>query len=71
MKPKCLFFLLFVTNLCHAQLIETFSDGDFHKNPVWVGNVENFTVNNAYQLQSKASTASYSTLFTEIGRAHV
>ena len=64
MKPKCLFFLLFVTNLCHAQLIETFSDGDFHKNPVWVGNVENFTVNNAFQLQSKASTASYSALFT-------
>jgi hypothetical protein len=64
MKPKCLFFLLFVTNLCLAQVNESFSDGDFYKNPIWEGNVDHFFVNNAFQLQSKATTASYSSLFT-------
>lgn len=64
MKPKCLFFLLFVTNLCLAQVNESFSDGDFNKNPFWSGSVDNFFVNNASQLQSKSTAASYSSLFT-------
>ncbi len=43
---------------------ERFSDGNFTENPVWEGRVDNFIVNEDLQLQSNASSASVSYLFT-------
>jgi len=43
---------------------ESFLDGNFINNPIWVGTTSNFYVNSSFQLQSKASIASTSFLFT-------
>ena len=43
-----------------AQLTENFSDGDFTNNPVWSGNVSDFIVNPAFQLQSNNTIANSS-----------
>lgn len=59
-----LFFLFFMPFSCFSQLSESFSDGNFTQNPVWVGNANNFVVNSEKQLQSVASAASFSCLFT-------
>jgi len=64
MKSYMLFFLFFTPFFCFAQVSESFSDGDFTHNPTWTGTVSNFIVNNAFQLQSAASSASTSYLFT-------
>lgn len=63
MKP---FFviLMFMSSLSFAQLYDDFSDGDFTQNPAWVGDVEEFTVNNDFQLQLTSSGASASCLAT-------
>ena len=51
-----------------AQLNEDFSDGDFTSNPVWLGDVSNFTVNLSNELQLNApSVSSVSYLSTETG----
>jgi len=64
MKNLSLFFVFFVPILCFAQVNENFSDGDYTNNPVWTGTTSNFTVNSSFQLQSQATTASTSYLFT-------
>ena len=64
MKNLSLFFLIFVPIFCFGQLNESFLDGNFINNPNWVGTTSNFYVNSSFQLQSKASTASTSFLFT-------
>ena len=56
--------MLFVPVFGFSQVSETFSDGDFTSNPVWTGMSSNFQVNSSGQLQSKASVASTSWLFT-------
>lgn len=43
---------------------DDFSDGDFTNNPTWSGMTENFIVNAEKQLQSNASAAAKSYLFT-------
>lgn len=51
-----------------AQLNEDFSDGDFTSNPVWLGDVSDFTVNLSNELQLNApSVSSVSYLSTETG----
>lgn len=52
MRKTLVFLLLLCTKLTFAQLNDSFSDGDFTNNPVWVGNTSNFTVNPNGQLQS-------------------
>jgi len=64
MKNSMLFFCLFVPVFVAAQLIDRFSDGNFTENPAWTGTVNNFKVNAAFQLQSAATAASSSFLFT-------
>jgi len=64
MKNLSLFFVFFVPVLCFAQVNENFSDGNFTNNPVWTGTTSNFMVNSSFQLQSQATTASTSFLFT-------
>ena len=56
--------MLFIPVFGFSQVSETFSDGDFISNPAWTGMSSNFQVNSSGQLQSKASVASTSWLFT-------
>ena len=51
-----------------AQLTEDFSDGDFTSNPLWNGDVSNFIVNGAMELQLNApAVTDTSYLVTETG----
>ncbi|MCL2596588.1 MAG: lamin tail domain-containing protein [Paludibacter sp.] len=61
------FFLILVCTFSvsvNAQFFDDFSDGDFTQNPQWIGITDNFFINSNLQLQSCASTASTSYLFT-------
>ena len=64
MKVRILFFTVFVSIFGKAQINENFADGDFTNNPQWAGLVENFVVNEKYQLQANATSTSLSSLFT-------
>jgi len=64
MKNLGLFFMILVPIFCCAQVNESFSDGNFINNPIWTGDVSNFTVNSNQQLQSNVSIADTSSLFT-------
>ena len=64
MKKSVLFFVLFLPFFCFSQVVDDFSDGDFTANPVWGGMTENFEINTAFQLHSKATATSTSYLFT-------
>jgi len=64
MKKLALIFMLFIPIFSFGQLTESFADGDFTVNPAWTGTTTNFMVNAAGQLQSKATAASTSFLFT-------
>ena len=64
MKKLAFIFMLFVPVFCFGQFTETFAGGNFTDNPVWTGVTSNFFVNTSGQLQSKATTASTSWLFT-------
>lgn len=59
-----LFFLFFTPFFCFAQLSESFSDGNFTHDPVWTGITTSFIVNAENKLQSVATAASASYLFT-------
>ena len=64
MRKLHLFFMIFVSFYCNAQITESFSDGDFTHLPEWTGHTSNFVVNTQFQLQSNASATSASWLFT-------
>jgi len=64
MKNLSLFFVFFVPIFCFGQVNESFLDGNFINNPIWVGTTSNFIVNGSLQLQSNAGGASTSFLFT-------
>ena len=56
--------MIFLPMFCFSQVNDNFSDGNFTLNPSWYGTTSNFTVNAAFQLQSKATATSTSYLFT-------
>jgi len=64
MRKLNLFFAVFVPLFINAQINESFTDGNFLEQPEWVGNTSNFIVNNQFQLQSNATAASTSWLFS-------
>lgn len=64
MKSYLIIFLFLNIFFCHSQIFESFSDGDFTHNPEWKGTISNFKINDALQLQSNATGASTSYLFT-------
>ncbi len=64
MKFAYLLLLPFVLfgYLASGQITDNFSDGDFTQNPAWQGDVANFIVNSAGELQLMAPAAGSSTL---------
>ena len=64
MKNISVFLAIFVPIFCFGQVNETFLYGNFINNPIWTGTSSNFFVNPSMQLQSKATVASTSYLFT-------
>lgn len=54
--------LVFLCYLVSGQITDNFSDGDFTQNPTWQGDVANFVVNAAGELQLMAPGAGSSTL---------
>ncbi len=63
-KYVCLVFALTCWNT-YAQVVDSFSDGNFNLNPQWEGDTMNFVVNDASSLQLNApSVAGVSTLYT-------
>ncbi len=68
-RPDCMnitrFLLVPLAFLCFSasgQITDNFSDGDFTQNPAWQGDVANFVVNTAGELQLMAPAAGASTL---------
>lgn len=68
MKCSILFstlvFLFFSAHPTRAQIFDDFSDGNFDQNPVWVGDIANFKISVAGELQLNAIGAGQSALFT-------
>jgi len=64
MKKTLLIFIIFLPAYLFAQVSESFSDGNFTENPAWTGITTNFIVNSSLELQSSATSASVSYLFT-------
>jgi methionine-rich copper-binding protein CopC len=64
MKNLSAFLAIFIPIFCFSQVNETFLDGNFINNPIWTGTSSNFSINTSLQLQSKATVASTSYLFT-------
>lgn len=57
-KGLCIFgILLLISIFSQAQLTENFNDGELADNPTWSGNLSDFIVNTAFQLQSNSSAA--------------
>ncbi len=67
MKSLFLFlFSLLLSFSSFAQMEDTFSDGNFTENPSWQGDIANFIVNTAKELQLNAPAAGVSSLYTAV-----
>ncbi len=64
MKKIIITLLVLVPTLLFAQISDDFSDGDFSKNPEWIGNIDDFIVNSEGELQTDASQTGFSFLST-------
>jgi hypothetical protein len=56
MRNFLIFLLLLICKFSYAQLNDNFTDGDFIRNPTWVGNISDFYINSNKQLQTIVST---------------
>lgn len=64
MRKVLLFFSILLALSIRAQVVDSFNDGNFTYNPTWSGHTQNFVISSDLQLQSKASTTSFSWLTT-------
>jgi hypothetical protein len=65
MRQNVLFFLmLLVCGTLSGQVTDNFSDGDFVKDPVWIGDTVDFEINSSQQLHLTAAGADTSVLVT-------
>ncbi len=55
MKKIFFMMLAIIPTVVFAQISDNFSDGDFTKNPTWIGNVDDFIINSDGELQSNVS----------------
>ncbi len=58
--------ILFPFATCFSQFIDDFSDGELTQNPTWQGDVDNFIVNEDFQLQLNAPEAGNSFLYSSV-----
>ena len=67
MRKPCLFTFLFalLVNIAVSQVRDSFSDGDFAKDPEWQGTLHLFCVTDKYVLQLCAESGGEAYLFTE------
>jgi hypothetical protein len=63
-KNLIILLALSLSSAYNAQVSDNFSDGDFSNNPVWAGDVVDFTINGTNQLQLNAAVAGESYLST-------
>ncbi len=49
----------------NAQFFDDFNDGDFQSNPEWLGDIQNFIINDHYQLQLDAAESGNSKLYAK------
>ncbi len=68
MYQRLVILLLFFPFIAFGQINDDFSDGDFTKDPEWIGDTDKFIVNENYQLQLYDTEAGESYLATENSR---
>lgn len=68
-KISSMLLIILIPWMLSAQVSESFSDGNFHTDPHWMGDTSDFSVNTALQLQLQASDAgsSYLSVFQQTG----
>lgn len=59
-------YILLCINCAQGQFDENFDDGDITQNPAWLGDIDNFKVNDDLQLQLDASEAGSSYIYTSV-----
>ena len=64
MKKILLFLFLFPLAVNPQSILDSFSDGDFTSNPIWLGKTNDFIINTDFQLQLYSTTAGTSYLST-------
>ncbi len=64
--PLTIILGIFTIPSIFGQLNESFSDGNLNNNPTWFGEVNEFEVNDDFQLQTSAPEAGTSFLYTEV-----
>ena len=60
MGKTLLFFMLLSVKLTFGQVHDDFSDGDFLLKPTWIGQTDQFKINNFRQLQTVLSAENQS-----------
>jgi len=59
---KLIIIFIFFPIYCYSQLNDSFDDGNFTQNPIWIGNDSSFIVEN-YQLRSNGPQAALNTIY--------